>query len=65
MAGANFNFDFDAIKANLSVVKFEHDRLFNILTAGRFNDVAAKSWIDDHFYLTIQVGFAFLYDFHI
>lgn len=62
---ADANIDFDAIKANLSVVKFEHNRLLSILTTGKFNDVAAKSWIDDHFYLTIQVDSTVLYHFHI
>ncbi|KAE9556475.1 hypothetical protein FO519_000360 [Halicephalobus sp. NKZ332] len=57
---ADANFDIDAIKANLSVVRFDHNRFLNILTSGKFNDVAAKSWIDDHFYLTIQMSLLYV-----
>lgn len=55
--GNQWGVDMESIKANLSTVKFDHQRLLDILQAPYFPETAAKQWIDDHFYLTIQVRF--------
>ena len=51
------DFDHEAIKTNLSTFKFDGDRLWRIFTSPTFPEAEAKSWISDHFYLTIQVCF--------
>uniref|UniRef100_A0AC34QJZ5 Elongation of very long chain fatty acids protein n=2 Tax=Panagrolaimus sp. JU765 TaxID=591449 RepID=A0AC34QJZ5_9BILA len=58
MAGPSFNTE--AIKANVSQFKFEFMRLHDILTADSFPEAAAKSWVDDHFYLTIQMSMLYV-----
>lgn len=56
MATLDFS-NWDQVKANLSRVQFDYRRLFKLATAEKFNEPAAKRWIEDHFYLTLQVRF--------
>ncbi|KAI6224715.1 Elongation of very long chain fatty acids protein [Aphelenchoides besseyi] len=58
---ATLNFDnWDQVKANLSVVRFDYPRLLRIATADRFDEPAAKQWVQDHFYLTLQISLAYI-----
>jgi hypothetical protein len=54
MATLDFN-DWSKVKANLSRVQFDYKRLLRIATDERFDEPAAKEWVQDHFYLTLQV----------
>lgn len=55
MATLNFG-NWDQVKANFSRVSFDYKRLFKIATSEKFNEHAAKRWVEDHFYLTLQVS---------
>jgi hypothetical protein len=56
MATLDFS-NWDQVKANLSRVRFDYKRLYKLASAEKFNEPAAKRWVEDHFYLTLQVGF--------
>jgi elongation of very long chain fatty acids protein 6 len=53
-------FNHDAIKTNLSSFKFDLDRLRSTIVSPKFPEAAAKSWVDDHFYLTIQLSIIYV-----
>lgn len=45
----------DEIKGNLSSIEFNGKDFLRILTTKNFPEKDAKKWINDHFYLTLQV----------
>ena len=52
--------DLDAIKTNLSTFNLDIDRLWKTISSPEFPETAAKSWINDHFYLTIQLSIIYV-----
>ena len=52
--------DLDAIKTNLSTFNLDIDRLWKTISSPKFPETAAKSWINDHFYLTIQLSIIYV-----
>lgn len=58
---ATIDFDnWEAVKANLSHVRFDYPRLLRIATAEKFDEPAAKRWVEDHFYLTLQISLVYV-----
>jgi hypothetical protein len=58
---ATLDFDnWSQVKANLSQIRFDYKRLLEIATASKFDEFAAKQWVQDHFYLTLQASLTFL-----
>uniref|UniRef100_A0A7E4V7Z4 Elongation of very long chain fatty acids protein n=1 Tax=Panagrellus redivivus TaxID=6233 RepID=A0A7E4V7Z4_PANRE len=53
---ASLNLDVDAIKANLSKVSLDLPGFWKIASAPTFDEAAAKQWVGNHFYLTLQLS---------
>jgi elongation of very long chain fatty acids protein 6 len=53
-------FDQEAIRTNFSTFKLDINRLWSTIASPSFPEAAAKSWVEDHFYLTIQLSVAYV-----
>jgi elongation of very long chain fatty acids protein 6 len=59
---ATLNFDnWEKVKANLTKVQFDYKRLLKIARADKFDESAAKEFVQDHFYLTLQISLAYVF----
>uniref|UniRef100_A0A914Z3Z7 Elongation of very long chain fatty acids protein n=1 Tax=Panagrolaimus superbus TaxID=310955 RepID=A0A914Z3Z7_9BILA len=54
------NFDQKAIKENLTTLKFDGEKFWQIFTNPNFPEDDARSWVNEHFYLTIQVSILYV-----
>uniref|UniRef100_A0A914R7G5 Elongation of very long chain fatty acids protein n=1 Tax=Panagrolaimus davidi TaxID=227884 RepID=A0A914R7G5_9BILA len=54
------DFDQTAIKENLTTFKFDGTKFWKILTAPTFPENEARTWVNEHFYLAIQISILYI-----
>ncbi|CAD5219702.1 unnamed protein product [Bursaphelenchus okinawaensis] len=53
--------DWDQIKQDLTTFKLDYETLWGIISAKTFNEKAAQKWVENHFFITIQLSILYVF----